>query len=147
MVRRARLEDAEVIAAIEASAFGDGAWTAAQIAAELASSKCEGWVTEGGYLLSWRVAGERELVRVAVDPSSRRRGLGRALVTALLDAARQANDSCVHLEVAATNAAARALYATTGFVEVGRRGGYYRDGDDAILMRCDLRPEARGPRP
>ena len=43
------------------------------------------------------------------------------------------------LEVADTNAAARALYASAGFVEVGRRPGYYRSAGaaprDAILMR------------
>jgi ribosomal protein S18 acetylase RimI-like enzyme len=40
------------------------------------------------------------------------------------------------LEVRASNAAARALYASAGFVAVGRRARYYRDPDeDAVVMR------------
>lgn len=47
------------------------------------------------------------------------------------------------LEVAADNDAARALYAKLGFVEAGRRHGYYGDGADALVLRHSL-PFGRG---
>ena len=46
------------------------------------------------------------------------------------------------LEVAADNESAQALYTTFGFVEVGRREGYYQRPDgsrmNAFTMRADL---------
>jgi ribosomal-protein-alanine N-acetyltransferase len=38
------------------------------------------------------------------------------------------------LEVAASNAAAVALYAALGFQSAGVRRGYYRNGDDALIQ-------------
>jgi ribosomal-protein-alanine N-acetyltransferase len=49
----------------------------------------------------------------------------------------------VFLEVDENNPAARALYAKLGFAEVGRRKGYYRDGEGgesaALVLRLQLR--------
>ena len=42
------------------------------------------------------------------------------------------------LEVRVSNAAAIALYEQLGFLQVGRRKGYYQDGEDAILMNMDI---------
>ena len=77
-----------------------------------------------------------EVLDIAVDPEHRRHGLGRILVTDVLAEA-QKRRCDVWLEVRDDNAPARALYADLGFIETGRRGGYYRDpaGDvDAVLM-------------
>ena len=74
--------------------------------------------------------------------SARRAGLGRALVeAAALEAARSGARS-LFLEVAQDNAAAAALYRGAGFVEAGRRPGYYRRGDappaDALILVRNL---------
>jgi ribosomal-protein-alanine N-acetyltransferase len=42
------------------------------------------------------------------------------------------------LEVRPSNAAARALYERAGFRDAGLRARYYQDGEDALVMRCDL---------
>jgi ribosomal-protein-alanine N-acetyltransferase len=74
------------------------------------------------------------LENVAVGEPSRRRGLGRQLVAALADAARQQHARAIFLEVRESNAAARALYRASGFQESGRRSGYYScPTEDAIL--------------
>jgi ribosomal-protein-alanine N-acetyltransferase len=44
----------------------------------------------------------------------------------------------VHLEVAAGNTPARALYDTVGFTEAGRRRRYYSNGEDALLMVMEI---------
>ena len=82
-----------------------------------------------GWLEECRVASELYVLGVGVDPAWRRRGVATALVRACLVRA-----SVVHLEVRASNAAARRLYAGLGFDEVGLRARYYADGDDAVLL-------------
>jgi ribosomal-protein-alanine N-acetyltransferase len=92
-------------------------------------------------LMGQVVADEAELLTVAVLPEARRQGLGRRLVADFLDEARRRGAAAAFLEVAAGNAAARALYARAGFVESGRRRGYYHGpggSDDAVVMRRAL---------
>jgi len=88
---------------------------------------------EAGRVVGWLeerlVASELYVLGVGVDPAWRRRGVATALVRACLVRA-----SIVHLEVRASNAAARRLYAGLGFDEVGLRARYYADGDDAVLL-------------
>ena len=76
-------------------------------------------------------------------PSARRRqGVGRQLVGGIMRAAGRAGARSLFLEVAESNAAARALYARAGFVEAARRAGYYQRQDaaaeDAIVLGADL---------
>jgi ribosomal-protein-alanine N-acetyltransferase len=73
-----------------------------------------------------------------VTGAARRRGLGRALLDAAIVEARARGARTMFLEVAAGNAAGRALYAGAGFVESGRRVRYYADGDDALLLSRPL---------
>ncbi len=80
-------------------------------------------------------ADEVEIHVVAVDTNHRRMGVGRTMVTALEHTARQAGATVSWLEVRASNQAAQALYIRCGYVEMGRRPRYYRDGEDAITMR------------
>lgn len=89
---------------------------------------------DGGFAIGRAVAGEAELLTLAVDPAVRRRGLGRAL---LADFEAGCGAARLFLEVAADNAAAIALYRSAGWGEIGRRPGYYARGQgavDAVLM-------------
>ena len=79
-----------------------------------------------GFVLARDLGDECEILSLGVVPESREQGVGRALLRAVIDEAeRQGRPSAV-LEVAADNAAARALYARAGFVAVGHRPRYYR---------------------
>jgi dihydroorotate dehydrogenase electron transfer subunit len=88
------------------------------------------------------VGDELEILWLAVDPGVRRQGMGRSLVRVVLAEA-QAHRAHVHLELRASNVAARALYAELGFVVVGRRSRYYRDGEDALQMTRALEGAVR----
>ncbi|MEY4983454.1 MAG: hypothetical protein RIR62_1720 [Pseudomonadota bacterium] len=118
-------------------------WSAAEFAGFL-SDPLAFLLVEGdaGFLLGRAVAGEAELLTLAVAPEARRRGLGRRLVARFLYQARLRGAGKAFLEVAATNPAARGLYAGAGFAESGRRRGYYRGPDgavaDAVVMVRDL---------
>ena len=117
-------------------------WTAAEFAGFLADPLCF-TLTEGEAFLTARaVAGEAELLTLAVAPQARRRGLGTRLVQRFVYQARLRGAETAFLEVAADNAAAIALYTRAGFTESGARRGYYRRVDgtatDALILRRTL---------
>ena len=94
-----------------------------------------------GFILCRAIAGEAEILTVAVDPAARRRGWGAALVEMAAGIAAETGSEALFLEVAADNTAAIALYAATGFAKVGLRKGYYPHPDgarDAVVMRRAL---------
>ena len=92
-----------------------------------------------GYLILWLVVDEAQIQNVAVDPAARGRGVARALLLTALGEARRRGATWASLEVRPSNLAARRLYASLGFVEVGRRRGYYQpEGEDALLLNADL---------
>lgn len=90
------------------------------------------------------VAGECELLTLAVRPHLRRQGLGQAALTAYEAAATASGAADSFLEVAANNAAAIALYRAFGYGESGRRPGYYRlptgKKCDALVFSKPLSP-------
>ena len=146
-LRPATAADARAIAALERRVFSDP-WSADSIRETIGMPWMFTQVAEDavgalvGYVFCREVAGESELLNLAVDPALRRGGVGGTLLSAALDwlTARGAHET--FLEVRASNAAAIALYERAGFRAVGRRPDYYqRPVEDAILYR---RPGAGG---
>jgi ribosomal-protein-alanine N-acetyltransferase len=130
------------MAAVHAAAVPGGeAWDAAAIAVQLALPGTFGLVDpEGGMVLARVAADEAEILALAVTPQARRQGRGTALLAAAEARAAGGGARVLYLEVADRNGAARALYARAGYVPAGRRRGYYRDGDDALVLRKPLKP-------
>jgi ribosomal-protein-alanine N-acetyltransferase len=91
-----------------------------------------------GFVLFWHVVDEIHLLNVAVDPATRRRGVGRALLEAVVAYARDNAAAKILLEVRASNAAAIALYDRLGFVRFAVRERYYPDGEDGVEMMLSL---------
>ena len=85
------------------------------------------------------MAGEAEILTIAVDPAARRQGIATRLLATFLAEARARNAESVFLEVATDNAAARALYAAAGFRTAGVRRDYYLTPQghrvDALVLR------------
>ena len=89
-----------------------------------------------GYIIAHHAVDEAEILNLGVGPEERRRGIGRALVEAMLVALREHGITAVFLEVRESNASAIALYQKLGFSEVGRRPNYYDDPvENAIVMQ------------
>ena len=145
-LRPATREDASALADLHAGAF-DEPWSADDIVrfAEdrggFALAAEEGDGALAGFILCRLIAGEAEVLTLAVRPAARRRGVGRALLEAAL-ALSQPSASAMFLEVAADNPGAVALYRQAGFEVVGRRAGYYgrpaAPSIDAFVMRRAL---------
>ena len=81
------------------------------------------------------IAGEGELMRIAVRPGFRRRGYAKKLMDALARFSMEETLSAVTLEVRAGNAAAISLYKSYGFKAEAIRKAYYRSPvEDAVIM-------------
>jgi ribosomal protein S18 acetylase RimI-like enzyme len=81
------------------------------------------------------------VVSVWVDPTARERGVGIALVDAVLDWARARGANRADLWVTDTNAAAIALYRRCGFCPTGQSQPLpHTPGIQEIQMARDLRP-------
>lgn len=140
MIRAARREDLGVIAALESEEPLGTQWTHSQLEQELENPRTVFLVATVeqrivGHVFAWKTLDELEILTVAVRPEHRKQGLGRALLHTLL---MTEGVTVVFLEVRASNSAARALYRSSGFQETGTRKRYYRDGEDAVLMRRSL---------
>ncbi len=98
--------------------------------------------TAHGFALGRVIADEAELLTIAVDPGAQGRGEGRACLAAFESAAAERGARRGFLEVAETNAPARALYAKAHWRQDGKRRGYYRAADgariDALLLSKEL---------
>jgi ribosomal-protein-alanine N-acetyltransferase len=91
-----------------------------------------------GFAGLWLMVDEAHVVTVAVLPEFRRQGFGRVLVHGLIAVASAHSMSLATLEVRASNDAARGLYRSYGFYEVGERKRYYADNhEDAIIMTTE----------
>jgi [ribosomal protein S18]-alanine N-acetyltransferase len=132
---------ADRLADVHAEAF-DTPWDAAAFAALLDQAGVFVVEEADGFILMRAVADEAEILTLAVRPGARRRGAGGRLVGQGAAAAAARGAVQLFLEVADDNAAARALYARAGFVEAGRRPGYYTRADgsrwDALLLTLKL---------
>jgi ribosomal-protein-alanine N-acetyltransferase len=93
-----------------------------------------------GYVLFWHVVDEIHLLSVAVEPTARRRGVGRALVNDVLSYAKAHAPAKILLEVRASNVPAITLYETLGFVRFNVRERYYPDGEDGVEMMLEVLP-------
>ena len=92
------------------------------------------------------LAHDGEVRKVMVHPSERGKGLGRVVVAALVDDAREAGVEVLTLDCRGNNHAALRLYAGLGFVTTGRRPDFIAVGEhrfDQVLLHLDLRAGRR----
>jgi ribosomal-protein-alanine N-acetyltransferase len=136
-------EAAALLADIHAQAF-DTPWSIEQLARSLdgpgAFAVMAG--SDGlaqGFVIARAMAGEAEIITLAVRPTARRQGLGRALMDAAIATALAFGATVMWLEAAVDNEPAVALYLSMGFETTGRRKHYYARSDgpriDALIMR------------
>lgn len=94
-----------------------------------------------GFAISREVAGEEELLMIAVDPKYQNRGVGLVILNKLISNARNNGTVAVFLEVRANNPA-QSLYQKLGFEKVGLRPAYYtgdnKEKYDALTYKKSL---------
>jgi ribosomal-protein-alanine N-acetyltransferase len=122
---------------IHTAAFTDARpWSPREFEQLLSNPHTHLFTQEYGFALVQLIAGEAELLTIAVHPKAQGQGQGHHLMRKWMHAVSPAD---MFLEVAQDNTAARHLYQTHGFAEVARRKSYYARKSgvsvDAIVMR------------
>lgn len=144
-IRACRSSDATAIVELE-NVGGQETWTLQQAVEILHQEHTRAWILDHpsagvvGHLISTIVADEAEIITMVVHPTHRRCGGARLLMREACSAWDHAGVHAAFLEVRETNQGAIMLYEGSGFVEVGRRRSYYRDGTSALVMRRDAAP-------
>ena len=139
-VRRATIEDAKEIFAIEMECFSVP-WSLDSIETELLNEdKKLYYVIEDangvvGYAGAWLVYDEGQITNIAIRPSARRQGFGAKLTRALIEECFKRGMHEIFLEVRISNLSALSLYRQLGFTVKGMRKNYYSEPkEDAYIM-------------
>lgn len=150
-LRAMTTDDLDAVMAVEAASYGFP-WSRGNFADSLqAGHLAEVLVDADGALVGYFVAMpgalEMHLLNLTVAPAWQGHGHGRALLERLETLARARGDETLWLEVRSGNARARRLYDQRGYLEQGRRRGYYPAAasrrEDAVVMKLELSPLAR----
>ena len=144
------VRDSPAVARIHSEDFARP-WTDGEFASLLAQDTVFGFAAREtgkgdaapvGFVLARLVAGEGEILTVAVARAHRRQGLGWRLMDAVLRELHGQRADALFLEVDETNEPAIRLYQRLAFFEVGKRPHYYETAggkNGALVMRRDLR--------
>lgn len=124
---------------IEQELFQLQPWSEAQFWSELAAGdRVMLAAMEGDALVGYADIAlgqpEAEIMSLGVRTAHQRRGIGSALLLAMLEAAQAAGAQRILLEARTGNDPAIRLYERHGFQVVGNRPNYYAPGVDAVLM-------------
>lgn len=137
----------EALATLHRQAFSTPRpWSAAEFSSLLDMAGVFLISQPAGFILGRAIAGEAEVLTLAVAPHARRQGIARQLMLEFELQAAQHNAEAAFLEVAEDNAAAIGLYLSLGYVVTGRRRGYFTTPDnkrlDALILTKTLLPNA-----
>lgn len=133
--------DVDDVIKIEEVAYGEHHWSKdsfyGELSNELAHYYCA-FDIEGkllGYAGSWLILDEAHITTIAVAPEYKRKKIGEALVTKILDSCYENEIKYITLEVRVSNIPAISLYEKYGFKSLGARKGYYQNNnEDALIM-------------
>ena len=144
-VRCATAPDVPQLMAIGGSAAAAAQWSQKQYEQMFSSDRLVLVIEDAevlGFIVGRGSTDEWEIENIAVTEAARRSGLGSRLLGELLHHIRCNRGREVFLEVRESNRAARAFYAKWGFIEAGRRKGYYHDPEeDALVLKHCLRQD------
>lgn len=139
-LRKALVQDIKEIAALERICFSEP-WSEESFITDIRYNGIAIYIVAEwekkiiAYAGLWAVGDEGHITNIAVHPEKRNQGVGRKVMERLFQDAAERGVCRYTLEVRVTNFSALHLYRSMGFVEVGRRKGYYRDtGEDALIL-------------
>ena len=93
-----------------------------------------------GYIIFWiRYEDEGHIISLAVDEKYRKKGIGKELVSYAVNIFEKCNAREIKLEVRISNKGARKFYIKMGFEEKEVLKNYYEDGEDAVIMKKEVK--------
>lgn len=141
-IRKMVLEDIPGVLAADEKSFTK-AWNEGMFAEEIKKEYADYFVAEekgeiAGYGGIWSIYETAELMRIAVVPEFRGKGIAKKIMEAMTECAISRGCERMMLEVRKSNTVAQALYKKFGFCEISIRKGYY-DGEDAVIMEATFK--------
>ena len=143
LIRPMTIEDCEQVAQIEAASFSVP-WSLRAFTETVVKKNFRYFVAEEageilGYCGFLFVLDEAEIPNVCVKESARCRGVGKQMMTVLMEEAKKLGMAMLYLEVRESNSPASALYQRLGFEENGIRKNFYEHPvENAVLMSKTL---------
>ncbi len=141
-VREMKEEDIPVVYEINRRSFTTDAWSRESLEREFRLPYSLRFVLEMegrvvGYSILWLIKEEAFLMTFAVDPSYRNKGLGKYLLSEIINLL-SGKATTLQLDVRKSNLPAINLYRSMGFEIVRERPKFYSDGETALLMELKL---------
>jgi len=142
-IRPMTRNDCEQVATIEAASFSTP-WSLNAFTDTVEKENFRYFVAEEsgeilGYCGFLYVLDEAEIPNVCVKASARKQGIGKQLMSILVEEAAKLGIATLFLEVRESNVAARTLYKSLGFAEDGIRKNFYEQpAENAVLMSKTL---------
>ena len=136
--RKMTMDDVETVATIEFESFSLP-WTLEDFWYETIRKDSISIVAEldgqiVAYACVWISFDEADVANIAVDEKFRGLGIGTKLFAEIIRQVKLRGVNAITLEVRVSNTAAIKLYENFGLRSVGKRKGYYEDGEDALIM-------------
>lgn len=147
ILRPMTADDIDVVYKIERDVYRIDPWSKEQIAGEFAQvpitryyvvAESDGQIIGYGGLFSPSQGVEADIQTVTVVLERQNQGIGRAIMTELIDEAARRSAPAILLEVRLGNESAIHLYESLGFTEIARRPNYYGRDLHALIMRKPL---------
>ncbi len=141
-VREMKEEDIPVVYEINRRSFTTDAWSRESLEREFRLPYSLRFVLEMegrvvGYSILWLIKEEAFLMTFAIDPSYRNKGLGKYLLSEIINLL-SGKATTLQLDVRKSNLPAINLYRSMGFEIVRERPKFYSDGETALLMELKL---------
>ena len=135
------IEDINAVTIIEAESYGKHHWSKSAFYDEMQNNLAKYFCAKTidgetvAYAGVWNVIDEAHITTIAVRPDFRRKHIGEALLTTIIDNCYKEEIKYLTLEVRVSNEPAINLYTKYGFSSLGTRKGYYQDNnEDALIM-------------
>ena len=142
ITRKWTYTDIALIAEFQKKHFIDY-WTYSQLADGFLSGRLSGYIVEkDGEIIACSAINfsvdDADLVNILVAHAYRKQGVADSLMTEMLQDCKKMELKTLFLEVRESNMPAINLYGKYGFIQVGKRPKYYKDGETALVMKKEF---------
>lgn len=145
MIRLLEKSDIDEIVSLEKICFPEDPWSRQSFEAEIDNPLSVFFIAKDeengkmiGYGGIWLMYDVADITNIAVHPDYRQEGIGRKLLSLLVQIAKEKKMSAITLEVRESNLPAQKLYESAGFVHCGTRKRYYQGREDAKIMTLEF---------
>ena len=141
-IRKIKPNHIDMLFNLSKEQFDEESWTKVQFDECIINDNyiCAGLFDEGNlvcYVVAIQTLDDINILSVATKQEYKNTGCAKRMITWYKNLASQV-EKTLSLEVKSKNFVALNLYQKLGFKQVHKRNNYYKDGDDAIIMFCDL---------